>query len=71
MATGRRKRTRGAKKRAAGTVATALTRASANQGGGLGHGNPEKEQPESPGTLSTGLKTGELKSKREKVDRGV
>ena len=70
-AIGRRKRTCSAKKQATGKVGTVLPRASADQGDSLGHGSPEKELPEAPGTFSTGTNFGELKSKREKVDREV
>ena len=68
-ASGGRNRTRGVKKRSAGTVGTALTRASADQGDGLGHGHPEEEHPKAPVTFSTGLKYGYLNIKRGKVDR--
>ena len=70
-AAGRRKRTRVAKKRAAGKVSTVLLRASADQGENLGNGSPEKEQPEAPDTFSTGKSFGELKIKKEKVYRQV
>ena len=49
---GRKKRTRGAKKRGAGDVATALTSDSAFQRAGLSHG---QEKPKPPGTPSTGF----------------
>ena len=69
--TGRKKRTRGAKKRAAGKVGAGPLGTASDQGAGLGHGSPEKEQPKAPGTISTGIILGESKSKREKVDREV
>ena len=68
MVRGRRKRSRGVKKRGAADVATARDGVSGFQRAGLGHG---QGQPKLPGTKPTGSSTGVLTSKREKVDREV